>query len=128
MLAPSVLIVAFAGFLIFGVWSVADPASIGPMIDWDVTASPTAKVELQAMYGGLELGLAALIAWCLADRKRHRFGLIVVTCTFGGLGLTRTAATFATSGVRDFHFWGIGLELFALGAATFALRRLPRET
>lgn len=128
MLAPSILCVALAGFLIFGVWSVAAPASIGALIDWNVAASPTAAVELQAMYGGLELGLAALIGWCLVDRKRHRTGLVVVACTFGGLGLTRTAATLATGGVRDFHYWGIGLELFALAAALVALRRMPRET
>lgn len=55
-----ILLVAALVFALFGVWLTLQPQRIG---DWaEVHApTPTARTEIRAFYGGLELGLAAFL-------------------------------------------------------------------
>ncbi|MCB9685407.1 MAG: DUF4345 family protein [Alphaproteobacteria bacterium] len=71
-----------------GVWTLIDP--VGPMADVGVAVTDArGLVELRAMYGGLELGMAAFLGWCLTDAARARIGLVAATLTLLGLGSVR---------------------------------------
>lgn len=77
-----------------GTWTTVDP--IGALADVGVgTLDSRGLVELRAMYGGLQLGMAAFLAWCLATPERARVGLTAATLTIGGLGLVRTLSWLA---------------------------------
>ncbi|MCA9489492.1 MAG: DUF4345 family protein [Myxococcales bacterium] len=81
-------VLVYAGI---GVWTLIDP--VGPMADVGVAATDArGLVELRAMYGGLELGMAAFLGWCLADAARARIGLVAATLTLFGLGGVRLGA------------------------------------
>lgn len=49
-------------------------------------------VELRAMYGGLQLGMAVFLSYCARSPERVRLGLLAGVCSIGGLGLARLAA------------------------------------
>lgn len=81
----------FAGI---GAWTLVDP--VGPLADVGVApVDDRGLVELRAMYGGLELGMAAFLAWCAADVARVRVGLVGATLTIGGLGTARLLSWLA---------------------------------
>lgn len=71
-----------------GTWTLLDP--FGALDRVGVAAVDSrGEVELRAMYGGLELGMALFLLWCLASPERVRAGLMASTLTVGGLGLVR---------------------------------------
>jgi hypothetical protein len=81
------LFLAFAGI---GLWTLVDPVT--PLVDVGVVAADDRGiVELRAMYGGLELGLAGYLGWALLAKDRVWGGLLAGTCALGGLGWTRLA-------------------------------------
>jgi hypothetical protein len=43
------------------------------------------RVEYLAVYGGLQLGLGMLFAWCAWSPERHRFGLALALALYGGI-------------------------------------------
>lgn len=87
--APAILVALCA--LIYagvGVFCIVDPVSalapvgLAPVDD-------LGRVEVIAMYGGLELGMSAFLAWTLTTPERTRVGLVAGTLSIGGLGLGR---------------------------------------
>jgi len=88
--------VAAAVYGAIGVWTLIDP--VGALAGVGVQAQGAiGVVEIRAMYGGLELGMAGFLVWCLA-RGRVEAGLVAATLTIGGLGLTR-AIGWAAAGM-----------------------------
>lgn len=86
--------IAAAVFGGIGVWTLVDP--VGPLADVGVAPlDARGLVEIRAMYGGLELGMAAFLTWCAADPARVRVGLAGATLTIGGLGTARTVSWLA---------------------------------
>jgi len=85
-----------------------------------------ARSDVRALYGGMELGIAAFLASCLASPERTRMGLIAASLAFGGILAGRLASLFA-DGVPTVNLAGpIAIEVVALGLAALALRRLAR--
>jgi hypothetical protein len=94
-LARVILLLSAAAFAGFGVWGLAAPAGMLGMVE--VTAvTPTARTELRAFYGGLELGIAVFLVVCLARRDRVGIGLLASAIT-----LTTVALARGTSAVLD---------------------------
>jgi Domain of unknown function (DUF4345) len=76
---------AFAGF---GIALLVKPDLLSK-VDIELR-SDTARAEVRAMYGGMEIGLAVFFALCATKRKWHRPGLWAQTAGLGGLSLGRT--------------------------------------
>lgn len=72
-----------------GLWCLIDP--VGALAPVGVGAlDPAGVVELRAMYGGLELGVAAFLVWAARSPGLLRAGAMAATLEIGGLGLVRT--------------------------------------
>ncbi len=113
--------VVYAGI---GLAAVADP--VGLMAPVGVTVlDDRGVVELRAMYGGLELGMAVFLAACLRDEARARVGLLAATLTLGGLGSARALAWWVAQpeGVLMPALMVVELGGAALGA--LVLQRRP---
>jgi len=120
---PSLLLaVAGLGFLGFGLWLIVDPAG-GLAVVGIAAANPAGLIELRALYGGLELGLAVFFLLCAMRPDWRRSGLWAVLLGNGGIGLTRLAG-IALSGVfTPFFAAALVWELGFAGLAGWALCR-----
>lgn len=92
---PTVLValsaLIFAGI---GAWCIVDPVGALEPVGL-APASELGLVEARAMYGGLQLGMAAFLAWTLRAPERVRIGLLAATLSIGGLGGARLLAWLA---------------------------------
>lgn len=84
---------------------------------------PSGATELRALYGGLELGLAAFFAVAVRRRAWHRPALLLQVLTFAGLVLGRAygllvdgAPGRATLGLMTLEGLGLVVGLVALRA------------
>ena len=82
------LILAGAGFLVFGVAMSVAPQATMASVGWQIPDGvPT--TEVRAFYGGLELALGALLLAAAAQPTYRRAGLALGAVTYGAVGLTR---------------------------------------
>jgi hypothetical protein len=98
----------------FGIGCLIAPKQMLQKIDVKPT-SGTGRTELRAMYGGLQLGLAAFFAYCAANEEMAEAGLLAQTLGLGGLALGRLA------GIAVDRPKAIMYPLFAAEAGTAAL-------
>jgi hypothetical protein len=112
-------------FATFGVLFLADPSGWASTVDV-AAASATARAEIRAMYGGLELGMALFLAWCALDPARVRIGLTACVCFFAGLALARGASALLDGGARPIVFTLVAIEAIAAVVAFVALRMAGR--
>lgn len=113
MVSRGFVVVSALIYLGIGLWCIVDP--VGPMADVGLTVEGAeGAVEVRAMYGGLQLGMACFLAWCLAAPERVRTGVVAVTLSIGGLGMGRALAWLALQPADTLHPLLIPVELSAL--------------
>ena len=111
-----VLALAGLGFLGFGAWFLIDP--IGPLTAIGITATGApAATEFRAFYGGLEVGLGALMLVAAAKPQWRTAGLWLVLATNGCIAAGRLLGV-AIDGVWVPFFtyalvWEVGFALLA---------------
>lgn len=92
-------------------------------------ATPLARVEVRGFYGGLELGLAAFLAWCTASADRYRPGLLLCALALGGTAGGRLTGIALEGGTTTASMWGfVALELCGAALCVAALVRLARAS
>jgi hypothetical protein len=110
----------FAGI---GLAFLLAPAALAARVDLSL-GSATADHDVRAVYGGLQLGCAALLAWGAGRPERVRFALVAQLVLYGGLAGARVLAWLVAGAPSAF---GVALhtgEMFGFGAAWLALHRL----
>ena len=87
-------------------------------------ATPTARSDVRAVFGGLELGIAAALAMCARRPAWRRAGLVMQGLAFGGLAAGRllSLGLDGVPGKITFALWVP--ELLGATLAVVALRRL----
>jgi len=120
-----VLWISALGFGYFGVVFLLDPAGYASKVDL-VAATPSARAEVRAMYGGLELALAVFLATCAQRPEWWRLGLLLSAVAFLGLGTGR-AVGLALEGVAPpFMRLLLASEVVLAALALWAMRVTPR--
>lgn len=87
--------------------------------------SPLARIEVRGFYGGLELGIAAFLAWCAAAKsaERVRAGLVLTAAVLGGTAVGRLVGVALEGGSTTPQMWSfVALELTGTTLAVAALR------
>lgn len=112
----------FAGV---GLGFLIAPETMAARVDVSL-ASATADHDVRAVYGGLQIGCAVLLAWGAAVPARVRTGLVAQLVLYGGLVGARLVGWLATGAPGSFGLWLHGLETLGLAAGAFALYRLRR--
>ena len=118
----ALLILAGAGFLGFGLWLTADPAS-GLATIGIAAGNAAGLIELRALYGGLELGLGVYLLMCAARADWRRTGLWAVLLGNGGIGLIRLAGIASTGVFVPFFAYALIWELGFAALAGWTLLR-----
>jgi hypothetical protein len=108
---PSVfLLLSALTFAAFGVAFLVAPVAMIGLVELGAS-SPTARAEVRAMYGGLELGIAAFLFACLARRERVAAGLLCSTIALAGLALARGASIVLDGPVEPIMYWLAAAEV-----------------
>lgn len=102
-------------FAVLGVACAVAPERMAASVSLGAS-SPTAQAEVMAMYGGLELGIAAFLLYCM--RRDLELALSFVALSLGGLGSLRLIGLLVHGG--DFSLMGWFL-LAELGGAAGAV-------
>ncbi|WP_438028138.1 DUF4345 domain-containing protein [Sorangium sp. So ce233] len=120
-LAPLSLWMAAAAFAAAGLAFLAAPGLL-TLVDLS-PATPTASSDVRAIFGGLELGVAALLAICARRPAWYRAGLTAQALTFGGLALGRLLSLALDGLPRPVTFALWGPEIAGAALAIAALRQ-----
>jgi hypothetical protein len=112
---------ALLGF--FGVSFLFWPRWLGAQVGLGLDA-PEAGIDVRAVYGGFELGVAVFLAWCARDAKLLRPGLLVAFLGVFGFAAGRAVGMFAEAAVSPLHASMFAFELAAAALALFAYRRV----
>jgi hypothetical protein len=121
--ARLVLLLSALPFAALGLAFLLAPGALAARVDLAL-GSATADQDVRAVYGGLQLGCAALLLWGAARPERVRFALVAQLLLYGGLAAAR-AIGWAAAGAPG----PLGVALHAgeatgFAAAWLALRRL----
>ncbi|MBC7541553.1 MAG: DUF4345 family protein [Candidatus Sericytochromatia bacterium] len=87
--------------LLFLIWPAGMAATVGL-----AAANPTGIIDIRATYGGLELGISALLGYCAISIGGTAFGLLAATCAFTGFAGGRLIGIIANGGAVGL-IWGI---------------------
>ena len=124
-LARFSLIATAIAFLFFGFWLLIQPEGLAILGVQLPTES--AKIEIRAMYGGLEIGIGIFFLLSAFRPAWYAAALMLQTMSLGALGLTRLIATILADAPHQLLFVFCALELFAALIGFIAYRRLPRQ-
>ena len=83
-------------------------------------ASATARTDLRATYGGLEVGLGVFLLVCLSRVDFVRIGLLVATCAFTGMASGRLLGLLTDGGWQPLNWLVFVIEVAGAGFACVA--------
>ena len=116
------LLLAAAAFTGAGLTFLAAP---GLLVLVDLApATATARSDVRAVFGGLELGVGAWLALCARRPTWHRPALVAQALTFGGLAAGRLLSLVIDGVPRGVTFALWAPELSGAVLAVLALRQI----
>ena len=102
------------------------PESLLPRVNI-AASSGTALADIRAVYGGLDLGVGVLLAYCLM-RNEIRTGLLACVFTLGGLALGRVYGILLDTEQDSITYGLLAAELIGAATAVVGLRMLTSST
>ena len=108
---------AFAGI---GAAFLVAPEAMAARVGVSLAGAAAAN-DVRAVYGGLQLGVAACLVWCARRPETLRSGLAVQLFTFGGLAAARLVSL-----LLDGNPGALGLALHAAELLGFACGAVAR--
>lgn len=125
-LARVVLIATGLSFVAYGVWCWLDPAVVGKFTGIGL-AGASAITEVQAMYGGLQVGSGLFLLLATWRRNWLVAGTWAVVLLMGGLALARSSAMWL-HGPTDYNQSAVAFEALVAVLAIMALFALHQES
>lgn len=113
------LIVSVVGWA-FGAAFLAWPVETVALVDIELP-SPTARTDVRAVYGGLQLGLAAFLAYCAANPERTVVGLAATTACIAGLATGRFLGALVDGEIARITVVYLSIEAGSAALAAAAL-------
>jgi hypothetical protein len=117
--------IALVASLVFGSVYLVAPGPVTRFAGIDHTTA-AGLTDLRATYAGFQLGMAALLGWCLRDTSRYAAGLVAFACVVGALGLSRLLGLLVDGFSLEMAL-ATGIEIAMTGFAIFALARLRSD-
>lgn len=111
--------------LIFGTFGLAflsSPTTMAGRVDITLP-TPTAIIDFQAIYGGLEVGLAVFFAYCTVVNRWLHPALLVQALSLGGSALGRLVGVLQAGSAQPLIYWLLLAELSGTALGVFTLKR-----
>ncbi|MBK8068212.1 MAG: DUF4345 family protein [Rhodanobacteraceae bacterium] len=116
------LVIGGVGFLAFGAWMLVAPQSAMAMVGIALPDGAPAT-EIRAFYGGLELGLGALLLAAVHKVQYRRAGLVLGCVSYGAVGLARALGMLIDGGATTFLWVALAIELTLAAGFWWRLKR-----
>lgn len=110
-------------FLAFGLVALIQPEAMTGPPGLDSSAAG-AVTEVRALYGGLQIGLGALLVWAVLDPSRWASGLMAYGLLLGAVGDCRFIGLLIDGNWTGFHLFALGFEWTTALLALFLCWRL----
>ncbi len=119
-------VILWLGVLTFAGFGVAFMFAFDPLAEkLGIVTGNTGRVDLIAMYTGMELGFAAFLAYCALAPERLRLGLVASGLAFAGFGAARAGAlVFHGDGAATFLYYLLAAEIAGAALSFWAARRV----
>ena len=89
-------------FLPYGLYCVVEPGILTQYTGMGLSDN-TAKIEVRAMYGGLQAAMGLFFLVCVANKDLTRPGLLVAVFCLGGLATARTFGLLVDGGDNGYN-------------------------
>jgi Domain of unknown function (DUF4345) len=106
----------------FGLAFLSSPTTMAGRVDITLP-TPTAIIDCQAIYGGLEIGLAVFFAYCAAVNRWLHPALLVQTLSLGCSALGRLVGILQAGSAQPLIYWLLVAELSGSALGVFTLKR-----
>ena len=110
--------------VVAGIGCLLAPGSFAQQAGFSLNSS--ALTEIRAFYGGLQLGIAGFLIWCLRDPGRTSTGLLLGGLAVGGAGLGRVVGMAIDEVSTTHHLANLGIESATVAVVVVALKRLAK--
>jgi hypothetical protein len=122
------LYVNAALYLLFAVWSTVSPWKVATNIGYE-TLSASGRSEFLVVYGGLELGLAAMFAYMAATPQLQRPGVLIALFFYVAIVAYRIVTVLKFWPVRPMTLYVGSLEaaLLLWGVLLLVLNRASHQ-
>ena len=126
---PTILLWAGTlGFLAVGLAFLLWPIPMGQLVDIPI-ATPTARADFAATYGGFEIGFGLFLSICARRTGAIRTGLVALGLALAGFALGRThGIVFSGGSPRPIIYWVLALEAAGAILSFAALWHLNRSS
>ncbi|MCB1554541.1 MAG: DUF4345 family protein [Xanthomonadales bacterium] len=114
--------IAGLGFVGFGLAFMVAPLHTLAAAGIELSGA-LAAAELRAFYGGLELGIGALLIASAVRPAQARNGLWLCLASYGGIGSARALGMLLGGVATPFLWFALATELGLASAAAWMLRR-----
>ncbi len=116
------LYIAAGFYLLFAILYMVFPLALTEPMGVTV-ADGTGVIDIRAVYGGFQLGLAIFLFWSTGEEERNYAGLLIIVLTTGGVALVRLVSMIIAGQIGN-HWIGLLLEVVVtLIAGALLLRR-----
>jgi len=117
-----VLLVILAVFvLVAGLGCLLAPASFAEQVGFARSAS--GLTEIRAFYGGLQIGAACFLFWCLREPSLVAAGLLFEGLVVGGVGVARVLGMLIEHAATPYHLTNLAVEVITVVLVAIALSR-----
>lgn len=123
-LARFTITLTAAIFGLYGLAFVFAPETMSLQVTGSVPATPSASIDMRSTYGGMNISLALLLASTARDPSLYALGLRGVVLFNASMASSRVLGIVLDGAPNAVMWLFLGLEVFAIALATFALRKL----
>lgn len=115
-----IFLYAAAGFyLLFAILYILFPLALTEPMGV-TTADATGTIDIRAVYGGFQLGLAVFLFWSTGEEERIYPGLLITILTTGGIALVRLVSIIIAGELGN-HWIGLAIEVIVTAIASYYL-------
>ncbi|MEM8861080.1 MAG: DUF4345 family protein [Chloroflexota bacterium] len=115
------LYVAAAFYLLFAILYMVFPLTLAGAMGV-TTADSTGIIDIRAVYGGFQLGLAIFLFWAAGAEEWTYPGLLITVLTTGGIAIVRLVSMVISWEIGN-HWIGLAIEVVVTLIATVLILR-----
>jgi hypothetical protein len=116
-----IIAVLFVGF---GVGFVIAPRELAQLLTGGAPATPSAVIDMRAVYGGVALGMGLFFGVCAMRAQWVRPGLIGSLLVVGSIGAGRAVGLIVDGQPDGFMLVFLATEVVSVGLIALALRQM----